>query len=323
MDSFSKIPLSAERAAPIVARHFGSQRSLKSFEELREGYFNAAALLELDDGQKLVLKATPPDEVKVMRYEKDLMRAEVESMRLVAACTAVPVPQIQVYDTSRSLLPSDFFIMTCLPGVPFHKLRHDLPPEAQQQVERQMGRLTREMSVITGPAFGLWSQPCAPGVSWRDCFTAMLRNVILDGQDIQVELDQPYEQFYDRLERHFHTLETITQPRLVHWDLWDGNVFVDPQSLQITGLIDFERVMWADPLIEAVFGRPDPQGAYVAGYGGPLFEDPAEVTRRLLYNAYLFLIMTIEGYYRRYPTKDLENWARARLKETLDLLEAR
>jgi hypothetical protein len=147
--------------------------------------------------------------------------------------------------------------------------------------------------------------------------------VILDGREMQVALDRPYEEFYALLERHFDVLDEVTTPCLVHWDLWDGNVFVDPATLRITGLIDFERAMWADPLIEAVFGRPDPRSAYVTGYGGPLFEAPAEVTRRMLYNAYLFLIITVEGYFRHYPTQDLENWGRARLKETLEFLAAR
>ena len=114
MDSFSKIPLSAEQAQKILTHHFGSGTRLRSFEELKEGFFNAAALLELDDGFRCVMKAAPPDDVRVMRYEKNLMKAEVEAMRLVRQRTRVPVPEIYIYDTTRRFVKSDFFLMGSL-----------------------------------------------------------------------------------------------------------------------------------------------------------------------------------------------------------------
>jgi len=322
MDSFSKIALTADLAREIVSQHFDAGRKLAAFEELREGYFNAAALLELDDGFKCVLKAAPPTEVKVLHYEKDLMRAEVESMRLVRQRTQVPVPEIFVYDTTRRLLPSEFFLMEFVQGTPFHKLRGQLSAQVQQDVRREMGRMTREMAEITGPAFGYWIQPCPAGGSWRECFTGMLRGVLEDGLEVQVDLERPYDEIYQILQKHFSALDEVTIPRLVHWDLWDGNVFVDPQTGRVTGLIDFERVMWADPLMEAIFGDHDPNSPGVAGYGEPLFQDPAQITRRLLYNAYLYLIMVIECTYRKYPDQNQENWTRPRLREVLQRLAA-
>jgi aminoglycoside phosphotransferase (APT) family kinase protein len=320
MYSLSKIKLSADLAQAAVHSHFGSQRKLKTYEELKEGFFNAAALLELDDGMKCVLKAAPPDDVRVLRYERDIMRAEVEAMRLVREQTEVPVPEIYVFDTTRSILPSNYFLMEFLSGTPFHKLRPQIAPEAQAAIEHEMGRLARRMSEITGPAFGYWAQPEPPGCSWRSCFARMLQGVLRDGQDIGVQFPISYEEIYSELEMHLPALEAVKTPRLVHWDLWDGNVFVNPQTLKITGLIDFERVMWADPLIEATFGWLDPNGNAVKGFDGDLFSQPEHFKRRLLYNAYLFLIMVIETYYRHFETQDQENWARGMLDETLKKL---
>jgi aminoglycoside phosphotransferase (APT) family kinase protein len=321
MDSFSKIPLSAELAQSIVSAHFGTSRRLVAFEELHEGYFNAAARLELDDGLKCVLKAAPADEVRILRYEKNIMRAEVESMRLVAKRTTLPVAHILAYDTTRRLFPSDFFLMEFLPGTSFYQLRPQLDVMTQQQVERQLGQIAHEINQICGESFGYWASPCASGTSWRACFVRMVQNVLQDGLDMQVDLERPYEEIMGLIERHLPALDAVTTPRLVHWDLWDGNIFVDPATLKVTGVIDFERVLWADPLMEAFFGNPDPHSAYVAGYGGPLFEDFEQVRRRVLYNAYLFLIMVIEAYFRKYETNDLTKWARARLRETLKFLE--
>ena len=319
--SLSKTLISEEAARAVAACHFGSNHGLRSFTELKDGMFNTAALLELEDGLKCVLKAAPPEDVTVLAYERDIMRAEVEAMQLVRErVEGIPVPQLYAYDTTRSLLPSSYFLMEFLPGTPLQRLRPSLSPQAQAQIEREMGCLASAIASVTGPAFGYWAQPEPPGTSWRTCFTHMLQGVIADGMAIDVRMPMPYADIFQLAEAHFDALDAVRVPRMVHWDIWDGNVFVDPQTLRVTGLIDFERAMWADPLIEAIFGRLSADTEYVRGFGAPLFQTPAEYSRRALYNLYLFLIMTIECYYRKFENQNQENWARARLDETIGWL---
>ena len=320
MNSISKTQLSPEIAQPIITNAFGSQRSLVAFQELKEGYFNAAALLELDDGLKCVLKAAPPDPVRVLRYEKDIMKAEVKALRLVHSNTKVPVAKIYCYDSSRRLLESDFFIMEYLPGTGFNKLRPELPAKEQADIERSMGRLARQINTITGPAFGYFAHPEAPGVSWRDCFGNMLRGLLLDGWEMGVTLPLPYEALFNRLEVHFAALDEVDTPRLVHWDLWEGNLLVDPSTHRVTGLLDFERALWGDPLIEYIFHNLEPDSTYIQGYGAPLLETSKARRRRMLYNVYFYLVLIIECPFRKYDTNDQENWARPRLEEALNQL---
>jgi aminoglycoside phosphotransferase (APT) family kinase protein len=130
----------------------------------------------------------------------------------------------------------------------------------------------------------------------------------------------PYAEIYRRLEAQFAVLEAVQTPRLVHWDLWDGNIFVDPQTLRVSGLIDFERALWGDPLIEAVFGDIDGCQHARAGYGEDLLAAPGGRMRRRLYNIYLHLIMVIECTYRRYAAADQENWVRPILESELQAL---
>jgi aminoglycoside phosphotransferase (APT) family kinase protein len=245
----------------------------------------------------------------------------VGAMRRVRAESDVPVPNILVYDTSRRLLPSDFFIMEFLPGVPFHHLRGQLSVEEQARVDAEMGRLTRQIGTIHGSSFGYWAQPEKPGVTWRECFARMVEGVLQDGLDMDIDLHLPYEQIRARVQRHLGVLDEIVTPQLVHWDLWDGNIFVDPQTLRITGLIDFERALWGDPLIEGIFINIDPASSAAQGYGAELLSTPQRRMQRLLYNVYLHLIMVVECYFRHYQTQDQENWIRPILDQELAELE--
>jgi aminoglycoside phosphotransferase (APT) family kinase protein len=106
-------------------------------------------------------------------------------------------------------------------------------------------------------------------------------------------------------------------PCFVHWDLWDPNVFVDPDSLDVVGVIDFERALWGDPLMEGQFLSKIGDAAFLDAYGIPMLSTPGAVSRRLLYDLYLFVIMVVEVAYRHYPTDDIELFGREHLALTL------
>ena len=326
MQSLSKTNLNFETAKKIVAAHLGAETRLTGFSELTEGFYNAAYRLETDQGLVCVLKIAPPPSVPVLRYEKDILRAEVEALRLVKAQTSMPVPEVLFYDPSLSLLPSPFFGMQFLPGEPLHKLRGDMHPADKARIDRQTGEYLRQMNQISrpqncGPHFGYYAQSTFQHPTWRETFDQMLGAVLQDGADAQVSLHMANGDILARCRRHYAALDEVRSPALVHWDLWDGNIFVDPLTKEITGIIDFERCLWADPLMEANFGAFGINPDFFAGYGKDLPFSPAEQIRRSLYNVYLYLIMVIECTYRQYPTHDQENWARGVLQAELDKLE--
>ena len=284
MYSRSKTPVTQERAQAIARHAFGRHASLLNFSELTDGFFNAAYLLELANSMKYVLKVAPPDDIRVLRYEKGIMQAEVEAIRLVRQHTQVPAPEIFAYDRSRQIIGCDYFVMSFLPGVPLNKLRKELTAEQNAATDRQAGIFLRQMNEIRSARFGALSQPDRQFNSWRPAFDALLRDVLNDGQEMQVRLPLPYKELVARLASAFSVLDEVESPRLVHWDLWDGNIFLDPDTKSITGIIDFERALWGDPLMEANFVFWQNSAAFMEGYGTPMLDTPAKRTRRLLYS---------------------------------------
>jgi hypothetical protein len=90
----------------------------------------------------------------------------------------------------------------------------------------------------------------------------------------------------------------------------------------ITGILDCERALWGDPLMEINFGAFGVNPAVREGYGVDLLAGPDARTRRALYNAYLWLIMIIECTYRGYDNRQQEQRARAKLVDEIDALGA-
>ena len=116
-----------------------------------------------------------------------------------------------------------------------------------------------------------------------------------------------------------------TPPCFVHMDLWPGNVLVDPATGEVTGIVDFERGLYADPLMDFVGAEPFLTGPLspvpLAGYiaaGGWLPVDASagtptgftvEANRRIaLYRLYLTLLMTIEVIPRQFDWDDLDEY---------------
>ena len=48
--------------------------------------------------------------------------------------------------------------------------------------------------------------------------------------------------------------DDVTMARLTHFDLWDGNVLVrqGPDGWTVSGLVDWERAFFGDPLADVV-----------------------------------------------------------------------
>lgn len=58
-------------------------------------------------------------------------------------------------------------------------------------------------------------------------------------KDIIIPISQ--EEILILLEKDKNIFENVHTPKLVHWDIWAGNVFV--KNNRIEGIIDFERCL--------------------------------------------------------------------------------
>ena len=323
MESKTKNRKTREQVAAMVERAFPGLTLADgedAVSELKEGWFNAAYTVRVSDGREVILKIAPPKGAEVMTYEQNIMETEVDSMRLAAQNPAIPVPEIYYYDKARDLCDSDYFFMEKLTGENYGLIRANLPQESQAQIDAQIGAIVREINEITGTYFGYPGNPDLRADTWREAFLSICDSVLDDGVRKNADYG-PFtvEAIRAAIQKHAPALEEVTTPRMVHWDAWDLNVFI--KDGRITGLLDFERVLWGDPLHEAQF-RPlfGEENAYLRGYGKTSFSHNEE-RRNHLYTLHLALVAKTEGYYRHYDTDDVANWAMGMMVPTMQWLQ--
>ncbi|MDF2927544.1 MAG: aminoglycoside phosphotransferase family protein [Paenibacillaceae bacterium] len=309
MESGTKMRLSSSQLDKLVRVSFGT--GLKEAVELTDGWANTAYRIELADRRKAVLKVAPPPATVMMRYEENMMQTEVDVLRRLEGI--VPVPRVYACDNSRILLSSEYFFMEYLDGTPYNVIKPSLPEQQRDMIEFQLGEYTRIINEVKGTHFGPYGAPLSYGTNWMQVFMQMMQNLFADAQDLSVELPMKKEEVSALVANCADALNEVTEPCLVHWDLWDGNVFIRDGS--IIGLIDFERALWGDPLLEAYFRGRSHSPAHLRGYGITELT-AAQESRRRLYDLYLDLILLIECSFRRYDNPAHEEWACRNLAES-------
>lgn len=284
-------------------------QTLVAAEEFNDGWFNAAYGLLFESGQTAVIKVAPPSEIETMTYERDIIETEHEVMSMLQG--VIRLPKVLESDLDGFLIGRPLIIMERLRGTTLNKVIDKLPASAIDKVRKVLGNTAQQIHSLKGDAFGMIQGPFSE--TWPMAFSNLFVDVVQDGRRKNLEL--PYEDCLDLLAETQTFLSDVSEPRLVHWDLWDGNVFVDPDSGEFVGVIDFERALYGDPLIE--FCAMTLTDDVKAGYGNFDFDSKSAVARRRVYNLYLYLIMSIEGQYRQFEDQTSTVWAKEKLAECL------
>ncbi|GAA1965470.1 phosphotransferase family protein [Agromyces allii] len=303
MESITKNRQTPDVLRRLIERAYGSDQVPQGAgfaHEMTEGWFNVAYRIRLRDGRQVVLKIAPPADIAVLTREQDMMRAELEALRLVATHTSVPVPRVDHVDLTHEVVDADLFFMEYVDAenFGFATAAGRFSPEVVAAGNRELGALNREINSIVGPWFG----PLLGGgeTTWRAAFTTMIEDTLADGERVGIDLGWEPDEIRAVLAEHAASLDEVTEPRLVELDLWTKNSMI--RDGRIVAILDHERAVFGDPLMEAgLTGLDLPEfddpTDFMAGFGIAALTETERVRRRL-YSLYLAVIMVVETKYR-------------------------
>ena len=150
----------------------------------------------------------------------------------------------------------------------FGIITEGLSTEQRDAYDEALGAANRELNSIRG--HGSDRSPARVTRRWRVVFTGIVEDVLADGEARNVDIGRDYDEIRKVVAQHADVLDDVTEPRFVEWDLWDCNVMV--RDGRIVVIIDHERALYGDPLMEAGFaGTQLPyfgdSTAFMRGYG--------------------------------------------------------
>ena len=304
---------SNETITAMAKKAFPDKTVLK-IKELTEGMCNVTYHVVFDDGSESILKIAAENTTGNTSNEINLMRAEVKAMRLVSEKCPFKVPDVQYYDCSGTACSGDYFFMEKLPGENYAFLKDRLPESAVRELNREIGRISRELTAVTNARFGFLGDDRRYDTLFAFVRT-MLTNLLSDAIKKNVDLGCDARRLIEQLGSEKESFDEVRSATLVHWDMWEGNIFVSQGH--VSGIIDWERTLWGEPFMDDRFRKHNRNDDFLEGFGLNAFSD-SELKRIRWYDVILYLTMMIEVFYREYEHQDQNRWAKEMLMNVLN-----
>lgn len=291
--SFETIIRMAKKAFP--------EKTVETSEELTEGYCNAAYRIVFTDGSQSILKIASGSGEGYMSNEINMMETEVKAMRIMRDSGAVNVAEVQYYDKSRMICSGAYFFMEALEGQSYCSLRSGLTEKDAAQIDFESGQAERRIASVKNSRFGFLCSEEYRFDCLYDFVHKLFENVLRDMKAMDIPTEPSPEEIFSLLEKDKKYFDEVKEASLTHWDMWEGNIFVADKH--ICGIIDWERAMWAEPLLDDRFRSDRRKTDMLKGYGQTEFSY-AEKRRILWYDLFLYVTMKTEGFYRGYGTPE-------------------
>ncbi|WP_436911945.1 phosphotransferase family protein [Halosimplex marinum] len=180
---------------------------------------------------------------------------EVDLLELVGRETDIPVPEVYGTYRSRDGLPGPAFLMGRLPGEPPLGVAVGGREAAAERLLRESGRLlARVHDLRSFDAFGdLVSRDGGPAVrDGRATWPDRLRDIVDDSLDGLAGtrfagLEEPLREYADD---RFAELDLAADAALLHGDYRPGNLLADPDTGDLTAVLDWGAAQAGDPRYE-------------------------------------------------------------------------
>ena len=261
------------------------------------GLFNTTYLLQTKK-RNAVLRLGPVNRYLLQPYERKLMEAEAKVLAVLEK-RDIPSSSVIALDLSRQILDRDVMVVEALPAVSASNDEWDKTWE--KEMCRKAGSLARRFQEITAEdvlpgekkPFGRLGNVLSGlgGETWAEAIAIEVGQ----WQELARRFSLVEEAFITRVETVFRRYEalfhSVGEPRLIHADLWYGNILVNTAG-ELIAIIDCDRAVLGDPEWEFATGWMTGE-AFFEGYGREPDAAPESVLRRRLYK----LLMNLEDVF--------------------------
>ena len=215
--SVTESDISWQLLRQIVQGWAGSSADLAQVKPLFGGCVNTTLQLSLADGQNVVLKISPH---RVNHSYRD----EVHQLSLLRGL-GIPVPDVYQCVVGTLDFPHSYLLMQFVDGTDWAKAKHSCTPEQFEHLQHELAAIVAKMHSVTGDRFGrVHADGHLLADSWA-AFYADLYQPIFDAVKssplVPVKTRKHLAKIHHKLEAW---LAHSDPPRLVHWDLWSGNL---------------------------------------------------------------------------------------------------
>lgn len=296
-DAFQQ-PVELSYLVAMCQRAFGKHIQIGSIKELPGGLYNNTYLIDIGRSRPVILRVAPHG-ARQFASERNLMRNEHASQPFLAPIARF-LPGILMADFTHQILERDYLFQEYREGEQWAQVMHTFTAEEKKALWRQLGSIAKRIHAVEGQHFGN-SVFDAHFSSWSQTVVDCLETIIRDLEDIQLDATD-VKSLLGIAQANQGVLDEITQPRLLHGDLWTVNILVQrfEKGPRIVAILDSDRTSWGDPmadwtmfLLQCAAGTE--ADAFWETYGQPE-KSPGAQFRALIYQARYLGAIRLEQY---------------------------
>ena len=195
----------------------------------------------------MVLRLGPVNRNLLMAFEENLMRAE-EYVYEICKEINVPCSNVLVCDTTRKIINRDYMIVEYIKSIPLSNCVID--KEERAELHSEVGSYVKKLHSITNSGFGRVSY-ILTGKSygtWYEYLIGEIDDITGRLQKLGSFTQEEIENIKSVYQKNKNILDEVTIPKLIHSDLWEGNILVEKkdEKYNVAAIIDSDRAIFGD-----------------------------------------------------------------------------
>lgn len=230
----------------------------------------------------------------------------------------IPTPKFIAYDGSGSVCQSPYILMSCVEGKNYLEIKETLSQEEIENIEYQVGVISKRICSIKGNSFFLPSQPNKKFNNNFDFILNLFELLLDDAKNKNMDLgDDTYNIIKNIIYSKKESLNNISNLCLNHTDIWDGNIIIN--NGKVEGIVDFTDLYVCDELMTFYFHTIDgiTSEAFLRGFGNKILNTDEKI-RIEIYRMYIILKMIVDCELKQYGRFD---WMYENLNSKIDVLQ--
>lgn len=225
----------------------------------------------------------------------------------------VPVPELVVFDDSKTISPYDYMVCKKIPGENLEEKWSALPEKDRETLAYKAGQLLAKIHSKEIDSFGEISAfgPFLKTKDWAHYLRHTLNYHLSEAMELNLFSAVAQKQFVNLFESQVKLFDQLKTPNLIHGDFHLGNLLFLNQD--ITGVLDFEWSCAGDPLFDICNNLrdmdskwPGSQVAFNKGYGVQNFSDE-ELAKMRVYSMIKSIELCVVSK-RFFPEEECEEY---------------
>ncbi|CAN5406796.1 fructosamine kinase family protein [soil metagenome] len=207
----------------IVQEWAGSAAELEQVVPLHGGCVNTTMHLSLTTGEQVVLKISP-HRVNHSYLDEEHQLAMLRNL-------GIPVPDVYACVIGTLDFPHSYMLMEFVDGKDWSKARSHCTADEADHLQQELAELVARLHDVTGEAFGRVTYADHTGAgTWPEFYRELYDSIFKSVESsplVPVKARRRLAKIHNRLPQ---LLNHDDPPRLVHWDLWSGNLLAKPNG---------------------------------------------------------------------------------------------